>query len=1253
LIVGDNVTFTWELPPEPADAMRKLVPDPGKPRALRPPKPHTPQKPGEKGEAGLAGLPARTYSGVDGANAPEIELWTLSIHGAPAFFLDAQDGFAGAEGCDGGAGGDGAKGRNETANLVGVCDLSARPGGDGGKGGAAGEGIRGGDGGKGGQLFLYAPEAVLVAYGSAGFSVSADGGRGGPGGIPGAPGPGGDGGAPGDTIVCIPYPGYQGGPSTKGKDGDQGGRGAAGAQGQPGDSHPAPFHFLPIDVAMFKRKLTDPAIIALTGPSGVALDTVFEGDAISVTGLRFAATDHVEIDGVKVRPGFVDAGHLTFAVPASGAGRRIVQVVRTDGARSNPATLRVGAQIVAPVAGARLRPGTTLEIRGKGFTSDCRVEVNQSAMPDFEFVDAHTIRCRLVRPPNVTRNAAGEPVELRVVFTDQVRTAPVSLVLETFRMAVFGDSILWGQGLEEHDKIDVMVEKGIQRRQGEIGVYRDNFAHSGAIIGFTGGVVLHPPFSALDGEIPTDGPTIFEQVDMLTSHPETVDLVLVDGGINDINFRNILKSTDDHALLRLIEKYCRGHMLALLRRVSAQFPAARVIVTGYYPIVSENSDPDPLKLAGLVQILAGGVIDPGVPLPGLLASNCRIFAEHSEKCLQSAVDTINRELSDASPSSADRVTLVVPPFGARNSVFAEEPWAFAGKLDTVLNPQDEVAQHRKEVCSVAPERRTNRWQCERASAGHPNKEGAKQYAGEILGALQPKSFPSGFLWGAATAAYQVEGGINNNDWHFFTTTRAIQDRARNLGKVVNLTVELQPADRAVQHGNIPTLEDDLDRARVLGMNAYRFSIEWSRIEPVPGRFDNNAFDYYDRAIAAMVARGLKPVVTLNHLTLPDWVLTPPAASDLLSRAVEDQGFKDSLRGWENDATIDAFEKFVEKIVARYKGSVDTWITLNEPVGSMIGIGYIGGLWSPGFSLEGDRGKRAYFNLLRAHVRAYDKIKEIYQNDPSQVGFAHAMMFCKVSQDGPGLLNEHARARDQFEYFMNWHILDSLTSGEVDTAIEYEMGKRTMQPAINFFDLRRQLWHPRLDFLGINYYRSTYVHAYGAADALVTTGRNVEFTGGKIDPDLANQPFGGKRPFNLLNDLGWETYPRGLYDIIGEVDDRFDGRMPILITENGTPEKGDRNRAAYTVAHLEQLARAVNRGSRITGYLHWSLVDNFEWQEGYRPEARFGLFTIDRTRTLERHITEGALAFPAAAKQNSVEGLAERFGRMTPHGFSVS
>lgn len=149
--------------------------------------------------------------------------------------------------------------------------------------------------------------------------------------------------------------------------------------------------------------------------------------------------------------------------------------------------------------------------------------------------------------------------------------------------------------------------------------------------------------------------------------------------------------------------------------------------------------------------------------------------------------------------------------------------------------------------------------CNRASAGHPNFKGATAFANEILavidinGLLGRAGFPEGTLWGAATAAYQVEGHIENNDWSIFTNTKSIHDRVEALGKVVHLEIDLKPAGEAAGHADqngdsTDVLRQDLDRMVALGMNAYRFSIEWSRVEPRPARYSEDALQYYDQVI---------------------------------------------------------------------------------------------------------------------------------------------------------------------------------------------------------------------------------------------------------------------------------------------------------------------------------------------------------------------------------------------------------------------
>jgi beta-glucosidase len=518
---------------------------------------------------------------------------------------------------------------------------------------------------------------------------------------------------------------------------------------------------------------------------------------------------------------------------------------------------------------------------------------------------------------------------------------------------------------------------------------------------------------------------------------------------------------------------------------------------------------------------------------------------------------------------------------------------------------------------------------------------------------RPMRFPAGFLWGAATAGYQVEGSTSGNDWDFFTSSIKIAERVRKNTQRVGLDVRLNPPGSAVDHFNLTVLSRDLDRAAALGINAYRFSVEWARLEPqdtgtaplTDGDVDQAAFGYYSSVVDAIRSRGMRPVLTLNHLTLPLWVLKPPEKTSILGETMTDDGFDMSLRGWENPDVVDRFVRLVEYVVPRLKDRVDWWITVNEPVGSMIGVGYLGGVWPPGFTLDGSRAKAAYFNLIRAHCRAYDVIKRLDDIDAdgdgqaARVGFAHAMM---RARGAPGSLARNAWR--QFDYFYNWHLLNAVITGEIDTAIAWSSADRdlvTGDDAADWLGIERGPWRPRADFVGLNYYRSVAVWW----EALVELRAN--FSGGAFDNELHDSD----APHGLVNDLGWEMNPDGIRFFIDEIRMRYGAR--VLITENGLPETVDRNRGPALIGHLRGVLDAIGAGATVDGYLHWSLLDNYEWQEGYRPEAHFGLFAVDRAIPGKpRHLTEGGLVYSRVIAQNGIEGLEESVGAVNPGGTAV-
>jgi len=517
-----------------------------------------------------------------------------------------------------------------------------------------------------------------------------------------------------------------------------------------------------------------------------------------------------------------------------------------------------------------------------------------------------------------------------------------------------------------------------------------------------------------------------------------------------------------------------------------------------------------------------------------------------------------------------------------------------------------------------------------------------------------------FMWGVATSSYQVEGGIADNDWDFFTRSEHVKKRISSLTRPSvyykgRPQVFLQPAGEAVRFWDPKFYVKDFDSARSLGMNTFRISLEWSRIEPQKDEWNQDVIDHYKVMIRCMRERDLVPVVTLNHFTLPLWVLTPPGTftkrigQQLLPPPLRDapigvppstDPYWNSLRGWENYRTVEEFIKFVERVVSELKDQVDYWITLNEPVASVIGVGYIAGLSPPGFFLDGNRAKKVLHNLIEAHVQAYDKITDLDDIDadgdglPKRVGFAHLMM--AVSPSKPSrivsiTLRDNCEAARNFEYFINDYFINAVINGEED--LNYLNTLQRHNKDSKDFILHKD-WKNKADFIGVDYYRR--VHVYHSNIVALSSGR---FVGGALIDNLHEQKR-HQQPHSILSDLGWEIYPEGVYDLIMRIKNQWKN-IPVFITENGIADRADRYRAPFIVAHLQQVKRAIDDGADVIGYLHWSLMDNYEWQEGYKPEAKFGLFKIDnsyknveqQSSDYNRHITKGAEALKLVIQES--------------------
>lgn len=541
-----------------------------------------------------------------------------------------------------------------------------------------------------------------------------------------------------------------------------------------------------------------------------------------------------------------------------------------------------------------------------------------------------------------------------------------------------------------------------------------------------------------------------------------------------------------------------------------------------------------------------------------------------------------------------------------------------------------------------------------------------------------------FLWGVSTASYQVEGGITNNDWDYFTRSEEIRKRISRLTTPSIFykgghKVVLQPAGDAVRFWNPKYYKKDFDLAKGLGLNTFRISIEWARIEPERGQWDQEAIDHYKNMIRAMRESGLTPVISLNHVTLPLWVLTPPKTftkkigQNLLPAPLKDIPLADppspdpywkSLRGWENNETVKEFIKYVERIVLELKDQVDYWITIGEPVASIIGGGYIAGLWPPGFFLDGERAKTVLHTLIEAHVRAYNKITAADDIDADgdglacKVGFSHLMMEVLPAEPSKILgivTKDNTEAAKNFSYFFNDYFINAVINGHEDLNYLNTL-QRSNQDSDGF--ITHKDWLNKTDFIGLDYYRRVYVYFSN-----IVSLSSARFVGGALVNDLnveTNQRHG------ILNDLGWEIYPKGIYNLIMQIKTQWN--KPVFITENGIADKSDRYRAPFIVAHLQEVKRAITDGADVIGYLHWSLMDNYEWQEAYRPESKFGLFRIDCNRDgqpdFNRQKTKGAEVFKLIIDESATQSedevildsalskAKERFGTFTSDGSKI-
>ncbi len=424
-------------------------------------------------------------------------------------------------------------------------------------------------------------------------------------------------------------------------------------------------------------------------------------------------------------------------------------------------------------------------------------------------------------------------------------------------------------------------------------------------------------------------------------------------------------------------------------------------------------------------------------------------------------------------------------------------------------------------------------------------------------------FPRNFLWGTATSSHQVEGRNSNNNWSAWE-----QEPDRIIGNAkAGLACDWWGG----------RWKEDLDRAAASFQNAHRFSVEWSRVQPRPDRWDESAIDFYRDMARGMVERNIKPMLTLHHFTDPLWMFE------------QDHDEKTVWNGgWEREDAPELFVGYVRKVVTALKEYVDLWVTLNEP-NVYLNNGWLSGEFPPGKN-DPQTAFRVATNLIKGHAAAYQVIHELQPQ--AQVGIAHHYRNFVPAHRGSPL--DKILAKIIFQNF-NHAFLDTLTDGRFKM-----FGKSMYISQAN----------GTMDFVGINYY----------------TNNLISFT---LNPKALFMKLSYPQGV-LLSPTGFlANQPEGMYQALHWAK-RYN--QPIYVTENGVEDAPDTLRPRYLIEHLMQVWRAVNFNWPIRGYFHWSLVDNFEWERAWTQ--RFGLWELD-VNTQARIRRRSVDLYQAVCKENGI------------------
>ena len=425
-------------------------------------------------------------------------------------------------------------------------------------------------------------------------------------------------------------------------------------------------------------------------------------------------------------------------------------------------------------------------------------------------------------------------------------------------------------------------------------------------------------------------------------------------------------------------------------------------------------------------------------------------------------------------------------------------------------------------------------------------------------------FPENFIWGTSTAAHQVEGNNTNNNWYEW-------ENSLNQNGKSNIHNN-DKSGEAANHWDM--YRDDISLMKELGVNAYRFSVEWSKIVPKEGLIDENALDHYRDVCIALIDSGLTPVVTLHHFTNPIWF--------------------EKLGGFEKEENIDHFIEFSEIVFNHLSDIVKYWCTINEPA-VYVSQGYFYGVFPPG-KKDPKLAGIVMRNLLFTHIKAFHHLKGLENGEIAQIGLVKNIT--------------------QFDPLRRWHLLDwyfskilndIFTNSTIDLFLNGKFNFY-LPGMVNISDSNSNAIGSA-DFIGLNYYSRWHVK-------------------GHLSP---TSPFTfEKRKQDIQTDMPYSIYPEGFYKALNDISKL---NIPIIVTENGIADDKDDRRETFINRYLYALNKSIDDGMDIQGYFYWSLMDNFEWAEGY--SMKFGLYEVD-FNTQIRKLRNGSLAFKRAINRNGYD-----------------